>query len=114
MSSKLTGAPFTPIEYKYIPKLNGGLYTGEPFNQDAPWRNFPAEPSTGFLINTNLKSIETVEPHPQQFFHYPGAGQRPGNNTPALPGIVNCNGLNVYTIDDGKQSACYWQPKPTC
>jgi hypothetical protein len=114
MSSKLTGAPFTPIAYKYTPKINGGLYTGEPFQADAPWRNFPAEPSTDYLINTNLRSVETLQPHPQQFFHYPGGGYRPGNNTPTLPGIVNCNGLNIYAIDDGKQSACYWKPKPTC
>ncbi len=114
MAYKLSGAPVKPIEYKYTPKRNGGLYTGEPFQEGAPWRNFPAEPTTGFMINTNLRSVETINPNPEQFFHYPSGGHRPGNNTPALPGIANCNRLNVYTIDDGKESACYWKHKPTC
>jgi hypothetical protein len=92
----LQGSPYTPFEYEYKPKLNGGLYTGEPFKKDAPWGNFPVKPETGSLINENLKS---ANPPPFAVFHYPGGEHRPGNNTPVLPGVKSCNGFNMIDFD---------------
>lgn len=58
------------------PTLNGGLYTGEPFAADAPWRNFPSRPDAVHMIQTNLKS---ANPPPCATTMIPG-GWRPGNN----------------------------------
>ena len=115
MPQTLSGAPYQKLDYKYTPKLNGSLYTGEPFQEDAPWRNFPTEPSTGNLINNNLKS---ANPPPQANFHYPSANHRLGNNEPILPGIVECNGF--YVIEDNplfsnhNECFCPWVPKKQC
>jgi hypothetical protein len=98
-SSKLSAAPYIPIDYQYTPKLNGGLYVGEPFKKDAPWGNFPIKPETGSLINKNLKS---ANPPPLAQYHYPGAEHRPGNNTPELPGIVQCGDYGFYAINDDR------------
>lgn len=59
---------------------NGGLYAGEPFEKDAPWRNFPVTPDAGFFNFTNLPNAPLIAQH-----HVPGGGLRPGNNTPLLP-----------------------------
>jgi hypothetical protein len=63
------------------PTLNGGLYTGEPFPADAPWRNFPVEPDAGVYAFGNLRGLA---PEPALYM-LPGGGLRPGNNTPLLP-----------------------------
>jgi hypothetical protein len=97
-NGKLQGAPFTPVETQVTPQLNGGLFTGEKFKEGSAWGNIPVKPDTGYLINQNLRS---ANPPPLAIYHYPGAVHRPGNNTPTLPGIVNCNGL--YLIDDDRK-----------
>ena len=65
------------------PTLNGGLYTGEAFAPDAPWRNFPATPDAVYLTQVNLLS---AKPPPGATQQIPG-GWRPGNNSsyPAHP-----------------------------
>jgi hypothetical protein len=65
------------------PALNGGLYTGAPFLDGAPWRNYPARPETGNMIYNNLRKMNV--PPDQALYHFPGGGIRPGNNTPELP-----------------------------
>jgi hypothetical protein len=97
--SKLSGAPYVPMVYEYKPKVNGGLYTGEPFIKDAPWGNVPSKPETGYMMQVNLKS---ANPPPLAQYHYPGAEQRPGNNTPELPGIVQCGEYGFYAINDDR------------
>lgn len=46
--------PYSEVTWKgAVPapprKLNGGLYTGEPFAPGAPWANVPVEPEVGAL-----------------------------------------------------------------
>jgi hypothetical protein len=67
------------------PSLNGGLYTGEAFKQDALWRNFPATPDAGYMNFVNLR--RNGNPPPMAVYHLPGGGLRPGNNTPILPSL---------------------------
>lgn len=95
----LQASPYVRLDYEYMPKLNGGLYTGEPFQKGAPWANVPMKPETGHYMNTLLKS---ANPPPLAQFHYPGADQRPGNNTPELPGIIQCANYGFYAIDDDR------------
>jgi len=94
---KFQGYSYIPLTYEYKPKLNGGLYTGEPFLKDAPWGNFPIKPETGQYINQNLTS---ANPPPLAQYHYPSAEHRPGNNEPELPGIVKCPNYGFYAIED--------------
>jgi hypothetical protein len=69
--------------YEHPPKptLNGGLYTGEPFAPNAPWRNFPIEPDAGVYAFGNLRGIAPEA----ALYMLPGGGLRPGNSTPLLP-----------------------------
>lgn len=99
VGQSLQAAPYIPLTYEYKPKLNGGLYTGEAFAQNAPWGNVPMMPETGSYINQLLK---TANPPPLAQYHYPGAEQRPGNNTPQLPGIVQCANYGFYAIEDDR------------
>lgn len=115
-NGKIQGAPFRPFTYDYKPKLNGGLYTGEAFQQNAPWANIPFKPETGSLLQEALPS---ANPPPLAMFHYPSADHRPGNNTPELPGIVECHGF--YMINDNRilsndcSTHCATFPRqPTC
>lgn len=59
------------------PKINGGLYTGEPFYKNAPWRNFPNRPTAAYMTNVALR---TANP-PKLALYQLQAGYRPGNNT---------------------------------
>ena len=71
------------------PSLNGGLYTGESFSNNAPYRNFYTPPDSVSLISNNLSS---ANPPPGAQKQFPD-GFRPGNNLP----IVNTNmRLNKY------------------
>lgn len=65
-------------------QLNGGLYTGEPFMKDAPWRNFPAVPSSEVMMREQLAS---ANPPPGAQVLYPSGNLRPGNNRINRPGI---------------------------
>lgn len=60
--------------------LNGGLFTGEPFKEDAPWRSFPVTPCTSYLNHYNLRSANP----PVQALFQSGANTRPGNNSSDL------------------------------
>ena len=71
-----------------MPKLNGGLYTGEPFAKDAPYANVPVIPDAGYMTHHNLAS---ANPPPEASTQYPG-GPRPGNNFQPMPGIEKLTG----------------------
>jgi hypothetical protein len=106
------------------PTLNGGLYGGEPFPPNAPWRNFPQTPDAGYQQTITLRS---AEPPPLAPYHIPGGGLRPGNNTPLLPQGLQQRaggGLNlVCTPADGPDLShsngngfrrYYYLPPPPC
>lgn len=63
------------------PRLNGGLYTGEPFRRDAPWGNIPVVPDAALLQRDTLLS---AGPPPGVVGIQYASDARPGNNTPIL------------------------------
>ena len=65
------------------PQLNGGLYTGEPFAQGAPWGNTPVKPDTMWLTQNGFKAL--VPEGNRQF----ADSIRPGNNDVDIPAILN-------------------------
>ena len=65
------------------PKLNGGLYTGEPFEENAPWANVPVIPDVDYMTFVNLRS---ANPPPGAILQYPGY-ERKGNNYQSMPGV---------------------------
>lgn len=79
-SSRITSAS-SPIPPR---QLNGGLYTGEPFREGAPWRNFSTIPSSEVLVGEQLNS---AHPPPNVQILYPSGNERPGNSTIDRPGI---------------------------
>lgn len=79
------------------PSLNGGLYTGQPFQKDAPWANIPVIPDVDYMTNVNLRS---ANPPPRALYQYPG-NTRPGNNYQAN------TGLKEYTGDRGFEGMKY-------
>lgn len=91
--------------------LNGGLYTGEPFKEGAPYANVPVIPDTGYMIHYNLRSANPPE---QALYHYPGT-PRPGNNNGIFPGVDQVGngryGLACYkgpcvSLQDSKVCKC--------
>lgn len=79
-------------------KLNGGLYTGEPFEKNAPWGNVPVIPDVDYMTHQNLRS---ANPPKQALVQYPG-GVRPGNNDQKMPGVVKSNNNAIWcnVVDD--------------
>lgn len=79
----LSESCFLSYEYdKYAPppkpSLNGGLYTGEAFQTNAKYRNFPNEPDVVYLRSTALLS---ANPPPGAISQYTASELlRPGNN----------------------------------
>lgn len=74
-------------------KLNGGLYTGEPFQKDAPWANVPVIPDSGYMTFYNLRS---ANPPAQALTQYQ-PGDRGGNNPTYQPhSYTSC--LPLYGI----------------
>jgi hypothetical protein len=65
------------------PGLNGGHYTGEPFEKNAPWGTVPVIPDTTFMIHYNLSS---ANPPPGANVQYIGY-DRPGNNKTYMLGV---------------------------
>lgn len=73
------------LQYSYIDMLknvgvpersvNGGLYTGQPFKDGAPWANVPVVPEA----DTYTKNLESANPPPNGMFI--PSFTRPGNNT---------------------------------
>jgi hypothetical protein len=82
---------FDKNNYATIPpaQLNGGLFTGEPFKQNAPYRNFPVVPDEGYMTNINLKS---ANPPPGATTQYNNI--RPGNNYHSSIGVQLYNEKN--------------------
>jgi len=74
--------------FDYTAPVNGGLYTGEPFEKGAPWANIPIKPDVDFLVN---KAWAGVAP-PDALMQYPGA-TRPGNNYQQMPGVMAVGGV---------------------
>ena len=90
----------TPYLRPPPPKLNGGLYTGDAFVENAPWANIPVIPDAGYFTNVLLQS---ADPPPNATRQYPGVF-RPGNSYSPLPGVrsteygVHCVGCTTpYT-----------------
>lgn len=75
--------------YAHQTKLNGGLYTGEPFKKDAPWATVPVIPDADYMTHYNLRS---ANPPPEALTQYPG-GTRPGNNFQTMPGVIKSSGM---------------------
>jgi hypothetical protein len=75
------------------PALNGGLFTGEAFEKDAPWGNVPVRPTTAYMTNMNLRSANP----PIQALFQMQAGFRPGNNSDdMMPGLVAFTGSQEF------------------
>lgn len=75
----------------YKPPLNGGLYTGEPFEKNAPWGNIPINPDVDYLIPIGLS---LGNPPKDAFCQFPGT-MRPGNNYQNMqPCVKKQNGIN--------------------
>ena len=88
---KLEFGEYNFDKYNYMPvpppSLNGGLYTGEPFKKDAPYRNFPVLPDASVYLQENL-SNGTNAPNAAKFM-YPAT--RVGNS------YVDWKGLKKYS-----------------
>ena len=80
----------------YVPPppraLNGGLYTGEPFKENAPWANVPVVPDVDYMNNVNLRS---ANPPPQALYQYQG-NVRPGNNYQNNTGLTQYKGSTGF------------------
>lgn len=79
--------PTPPTQATFVPppppSLNGGLYTGTPFDPNGGWRNYPVPPDAG---NYQFGSLTGVSSAPVAArYMMPGGGLRPGNNTPLVP-----------------------------
>lgn len=70
----------TPVPNK-TPVLNGGLYTGQPFQSGATWGNYPVTPDAVTYVQKNLMS---ANPPPEALRHIPST-PRPGNNSDTIP-----------------------------
>jgi hypothetical protein len=85
--TNLAHAQYDSQKWGYMPapppSLNGGLYTGKPFDSDSPWRNFPVTPDAAVYTHINLRS---AGPNPEAHYQYPGF-TRPGNNLLMAPGM---------------------------
>ncbi len=68
------------------PSLNGGLYTGQPFLEDAPWAHVHVDPDATEYIHRNL--LRGNRPPPNARYQYPAT--RPGNS------FVHWQGLKRY------------------
>jgi hypothetical protein len=94
--------PWSPIP---PPKLNGGLYTGEPFMKDAPWGNTYVRPTSSYMINQNLRSSSIVPV--SGLFQMP-VNYRPGNNTCDNPmGISDFIGDESFGPFNFKCTPCF-------
>ena len=73
---------------------NAGLYTGEPFEKNAPWANVKVRPTAAYLNHVNLL---TAQP-PVEALYQMQYGYRPGNNTDdRIPGLKRTQD-NIYCI----------------
>lgn len=73
------------------PKLNGGWFTGEKFNEDVGYGTVKVIPEVDYIMYENLKSARGPD---EARFHYPGY-TRPGNNKQESPGIVSYSNKHI-------------------
>lgn len=71
------------------PSLNGGLYTGEPFEETELHRNFPVQPDS---VNYHINNLKSANPPPGALYQFPDT-IRPGNNLPDTVAL----GLSRYS-----------------
>jgi hypothetical protein len=87
--SKLNFSDYEFEKFGYMgvppPTLNGGLYTGEPFDKDGLHRNFPQKPDTTEMLQSYLPLDAPMKAR----FMYPPTRQ--GNS------FVEWRGLKKYT-----------------
>lgn len=103
MDSFMNGTSLAYASYKPLsqeetkkaltPPLNGGLYTGEPFQKQAGWANVPIVPTVENLVYNNLRS---ADPPPYGITEYPHY-TRPGNNSQNTPGRKVLNPSHNFT-----------------
>ena len=77
-------------------KINGGLYTGEPFSSKA-WGNVPVEPDAGNMVHHALRHGN--DPPPQAIYQYV-CQERSGNSSPSIKGLVKDEYTQMYFIPD--------------
>lgn len=99
MSGPHTAAAAATYQRPPEPSLNGGLYSGKPFNETDAWRNFPATPDSGYYnFNVLMPSSDTPA---RAYYSLPGGGLRPGNNTPFIPpnfAASRITALNMFAV----------------
>lgn len=101
LTSSLDYGVYDFSNYGYImpppPKLNGGLYTGTPFNNDAGYSTVKVIPDVDYMMNINLKSAKGVS---EAQLHYPG-NNRPGNSIQDMTGLQRySNNNDILCISD--------------
>lgn len=87
------------------PSLNGGLFSGEPFQKGAGWANVPIVPDSGYMIHYALESAGAP---PGAKFQYPGGGKRPGNNHTMWSGVTTAPMYGLLV----NQGPCASKPAP--
>jgi hypothetical protein len=91
------------------PKINGGLYTGEPFMKGAPWGNVQVRPTWAYMTNQNLRSSSIVPV--SGLFQMP-VNFRPGNSSDDLPmGIADFIGDKNFGKFNFKCTPCFKKVK---
>lgn len=91
------------------PVLNGGLYTGAPFQAGAPWRNFPATPDATYMTAVNLQS---ANPPPGATAQIAGS-VRPGNNYQELPTVKWFSAQHSLLCQQEGAASMQANPQPT-
>jgi hypothetical protein len=97
--SKLGWSEYNFKEYAKIPpsKINGGLYTGEKFNDNAEYGNIDILPSEDYMTNKNLASA-----NPPKSALYQYNNHRPGNNPVIGYGLSQYENYNFTCYSDKK------------
>lgn len=86
------------------PKLNGGLYNGQPFSKNAEWANIPMRPTTAYFTNMGLRSANP----PIGALFQMNSGDRMGNNTDDLmPGVQTFIGDEKFGPYNFKCLPCF-------
>lgn len=67
-----------------LPSLNGGLYTGEPFDPESTYKNYPNKPDSVYL---HTQALLSANPPPGLNAQFPDTF-RPGNNMPDASGAM--------------------------
>lgn len=104
--SKLASADYNIADVGYRPppkpSLNGGLYTGEPFEETGLHRNFPVQPDS---VNYHITNLKSANPPPGAMHQFPDT-IRPGNNLPDTVAL----GLSRYSTNHSIM--CTKRPAP--